>query len=164
MSHCPVTSLMLMTAASGKNFSFSIHVILWFVRSLINFIQINSNHVRIGRKREIRKNPSRVFFFIYENKNRSRFAADVHFSKNSSLQWSMGNFKMLLCVATNIFHVKIIRCGFGWNFIRIFEHLCVIKIRRSGVFVQMLLLGWAKIKCKTSDFILKTVKFSLLKL
>ena len=80
------------------------------------------------------------FLFIYENKKISRFAADVHFCKNSTFQCSMGNFKMLLCVATNIFHVKIIRCGFGWNFIRIFEHLCVIKIRRSGVFVQMLLL------------------------
>ena len=63
MSYCPVTSLMLMTAASGKKFSFSIHVILRFVRSLINFIQINPNHdsYRIGSGREIRKNPSRVF-------------------------------------------------------------------------------------------------------
>ena len=57
----------------------------------------------------------------------------------------MGNFKMLFGVATNIFHVKIIRCRFGWNFIRIFEHLSVIKIRRSTVFVQMLLLFSEKI-------------------
>ena len=44
MFYCPATSLMLMTAASGKNFSFSIHVILRFVRSSINFIQITPNH------------------------------------------------------------------------------------------------------------------------
>ena len=62
MFYCPATSLMLMTAASGKNFSFSIHVILRFVRSSINFIQITPNHGQNRKKERKRKNPSRVFF------------------------------------------------------------------------------------------------------
>ena len=67
---------------------------------------------------------------------------------------------MLLYVATNIFHVKIIRCGFGWNFIRIFEHLCVIKIKEVESFCSNVTAVLSEKKCKTSDFILKTVKLS----
>ena len=67
---------------------------------------------------------------------------------------------MLLGVATNIFHVKIIRCGFGWNFIRIFEHLLCHKDQEVEIFCSNVTAVLSEKKCKTSDFTLETVKLS----
>ena len=50
--------------------------------------------------------------------------------------------EMLLCVATNILNVKIIRCRFVRNFIRIFEHHITAQCHKDQtgqqVFVQLL--------------------------
>lgn len=120
MSYCPVTTEMLMTAASGKNFSVSIHVILRFVRSLKNFIQIKSNHDIRKNERNSEEN-KQSFLFLNENKKWDHDflrETDDHFCQNSLQLFlcdpcCMGNLKMLFGVATNIFHVKTIRCRFA---------------------------------------------------
>ena len=122
-----------------------------------------------GRKREIRKRPNRVSFSVMKIKNeitnfwnRWLFLSKFLFYF-SCYPCSMGNIKMLSGVATNIFHVKTIRCRFGWNFIRIFEHLSVIKIRRSTVFVQMLPARRQK-NVKHLILLLRLDNFGLLKM